>query len=75
MMPVGQPKKQRARMLKAECGVEGCGYIVRVAATHARTKGPPGCPVHGAMRVDLPPDNDELPETEGGQGEEVGEAV
>jgi hypothetical protein len=75
VVPVGQPKKQRARMLKAECEVEGCGYVVRVAATHARTKGPPGCPVHGAMRVDLPAVDEELPETKGGEGEEVREAV
>lgn len=75
MMPVGQPKKQHARMLKAECDAEGCGYLVRVAASNVRTKGPPGCPQHGPMRVDLPVGDEELPETESGEGEEVREAV
>ena len=75
IMPVGQPKKQRARMLKAECEAEGCGYLVRVAASNVRTKGPPGCPVHGAMRVDLPADDDETLETDGGGADEIREAV
>src|SRR3954447_14418696 len=75
VVPVGQPKKQRARMLKAECETEGCGYLVRVAASNVRKKGPPGCPEHGAMRVDLPDDDEELPETREGGGNEVREAV
>lgn len=51
-----RPKKQRARMLKAECMFDGCGYLVRVAAQPVRDKGPPHCPAHGAMAVDLPPE-------------------
>ena len=58
-----RPKKQRARMLKAECAGEGCGYTVRVAAKWVRDIGPPQCPKHGAMAVDLPADE---PEPEAG---------
>ena len=64
--PADREKKQKARMLKAECEVEGCPYVVRVAASHVRNIGPPHCPKHGAMTVDLPADD------EGGQ-EEAGE--
>src|SRR3954447_18905744 len=35
--PADRPKKQGTRMLKAECEVDGHGYIVRVAASHIRT--------------------------------------
>ncbi len=68
---VDRPKKQRARMLKAECQVPECGYVVRVAAKPAREIGPPHCPKHGAMRVEFPADDDDEPET----GAEVGETV
>src|SRR5271156_3819667 len=64
--PADREKKQKARMLKAQCEVEGCGFIVRVAAAQVRNVGPPHCPKHGAMTVDLPADD------EGGQ-EEAGE--
>ena len=30
--PADRPKKQRARLLKAECDGEGCGYTVRITA-------------------------------------------
>jgi hypothetical protein len=53
------PRIQRARLHKAECITEGCGFIVRVAAQPVREIGPPHCPLHGAMRVDLPVDDDE----------------
>ena len=56
------PKKQAARMLKAECAGngEGCGYTVRVAAMWVRDVGPPHCPKHGAMLME-DPDEDEAP--------------
>ena len=61
--PADREKKQGTRMLKAECETEGCGYIVRVAASHVRNMGPPHCPKHGAMAVDLPADGEaEKPE-------------
>jgi len=46
-------KKQVARMHKAECKSEGCGYTVRVAAKWLRV-GKPHCPVHGEMFADSP---------------------
>ena len=54
-----RPKIQRARLHKAECMAKGCRFIVRVAARPVREIGPPHCPLHGAMRVDLPADDDE----------------
>lgn len=53
-----KPKKQKTRMLKAECMKEDCGYLVRVSATQARTIGKPICPKHGEMHVEFPA-NDE----------------
>jgi hypothetical protein len=44
-----RPKKQEARMLKAECST--CGYVVRVARKWLEV-GPPHCPEHGAMSCD-----------------------
>jgi hypothetical protein len=61
---VDRPKKQRARMLKAECPGEGCGYTLRVAAKWVRDLGPPHCPKHGAMSVDLPPESEGAAEPE-----------
>jgi hypothetical protein len=57
-VPIDRPKKQRARLLKAECSGDGCGYTVRVTSKWVRDLGPPHCPRHGPMTVDL------LPETE-----------
>ena len=64
--PADREKKQTTRMLKAECEVEGRGFIVRVAASQVKNVGPPLCPKHGAMSVDLPED-------EGEQEAEAGE--
>ena len=50
--PADQPKKQRARLLKAECEGEGCGYTVRITAKWVDDIGAPHCPKHGAMGVD-----------------------
>ena len=50
--PADQPKKQQARLLKAECGGEGCGYTVRITAKWVDDIGAPLCPRHGAMGVD-----------------------
>src|SRR3954453_8995059 len=52
--PADRPKKQGTRMLKAECEVDGHGYIVRVAAKQVKEVGPPHCPKHSAMAVNLP---------------------
>lgn len=43
------PRKQRARLLKAEC--RECGYTVRVTSKWLDV-GPPHCPNHGAMAAD-----------------------
>ncbi|MDR3423961.1 MAG: transcription elongation protein SprT [Alphaproteobacteria bacterium] len=54
------PKKQRARMLKAECSA-ACGYTIRLSAKWART-GLPVCPInaaHGALICDIPDDSDD----------------
>ncbi len=44
------PPKQKARLLKAECGQ--CDYTVRVTRKWVDEAGAPHCPVHGAMHVD-----------------------
>jgi hypothetical protein len=54
-----RPKKQRARLLKADCADPACGYTVRVTAKWVRELGPPGCPKHGPMEVALPADGEE----------------
>lgn len=56
--PVDRPKKQGTRMLKAECSGPGCGYTVRITAKWVRDLGPPHCPKHGAMKVELPAEPD-----------------
>jgi len=50
--PADQPKKQKARLLKAECSGEGCGYTVRITAKWVDDIGAPLCPKHGAMTID-----------------------
>jgi hypothetical protein len=50
--PADRPKKQRTRLLKAECDGESCGYTVRITAKWVDDLGPPHCPKHGAMGVD-----------------------
>ena len=52
-------RNRKNRHLKAECETEGCGFIVRVAAKQVKDIGPPHCPKHGAMVVDLPEDEAE----------------
>jgi hypothetical protein len=54
---VDRPKKQRARMLKAHCEIDNCTFVVRVAAQPVKDIGPPHCPKHGAMTVELAPDD------------------
>ena len=44
------PKKQKGRLLKAEC--QECGYTVRVTHKWVEEAGAPHCPKHGAMEVD-----------------------
>lgn len=61
---VGARKKQKARLLKAEC--EACGYTVRVTRTWVVQAGPPHCPVDGPMTVDLGDEDGE----EGGEGDD-----
>jgi hypothetical protein len=60
---VDRPKKQRARMLKALCGSEECGYLVRVAAQQVKDIGPPHCPKHGPMTVEFPPEAEDEAES------------
>src|ERR1700677_4444281 len=50
--PADQPKKQKARLLKAECGGGDCGYTVRITAKWVDDIGAPLCPRHGAMAVE-----------------------
>jgi len=68
--PADKPKKQRARLLKAECDGEGCGYTVRITAKWVDEIGAPHCPKHGAMSID----RGEGGEVEA-QAEPVGESV
>jgi hypothetical protein len=56
---VDRPKKQRARLLKAWCARDNCGYTLRVPLKWVRQPGPPHCPLHGPMSVEMPPDGDE----------------
>jgi len=58
--PADRARKQGTRLLKAECSGEGCGYTVRITAKWVRGIGAPHCPMHGAMAVDLPPDDPDL---------------
>ena len=54
------PKKQKGRLLKAECGE--CGYTVRVTRKWVEEAGAPHCPKHGPMEVegfDADTDDDE----------------
>ena len=54
---VDKPKAQKARLHKAECPVEGCGYVIRVTAKQVREKGAPICPQHREpFTVNLPPE-------------------
>lgn len=55
---VDRPKTQTARLLKAQCTDEDCGYTLRVPLKWVRKPGPPHCPLHGPMSVEMPPDVD-----------------
>jgi hypothetical protein len=68
---VDRPKKQRARMLKAHCDADGCGYLVRVAGQQVKDVGPPHCPKHGPMTVEFPPEAEDEAES----GAEATESV
>jgi hypothetical protein len=61
------PPKQKARLLKAECG--DCGYMVRVTRKWVGEAGAPHCPKHGAMQVDG------AEEPEDGEAEGMAEAA
>jgi hypothetical protein len=56
---VDRPRKQKARLLKARCTDKKCGYTLRVPLKWVREPGPPHCPLHGAMSVEIPADNSE----------------
>lgn len=62
--PADRPKRQKARLLKAECMTDGCGYTVRVTAKWVNDLGPPHCPAHGPMTVDAPAPDSEIPDDE-----------
>jgi hypothetical protein len=47
-----RPRKQKTRMLKAECvqcETESRPYVIRLSASTARDPGPPACPKHGTL--------------------------
>lgn len=46
MRAVAAPKKQTARMIKATCEQDGCGYTVRLARKWIEEVGAPICPKH-----------------------------
>ncbi|HUY68956.1 MAG TPA: transcription elongation protein SprT [Alphaproteobacteria bacterium] len=52
----GTVKKSGARYLKAECGMDGCGYTVRLIPKWAKA-GLPVCPLnakHGRLKCEIP---------------------
>lgn len=59
--PIDRPKKQSTRLLKAACADMACGYTVRITGKWVIEVGPPHCPKHGAMAVDLPDDDESEP--------------
>lgn len=65
--PADRPKKQRARLLKAECTDPECEYTVRITSKWVKDLGPPGCPKHGPMTVDLPDSDAETDEETGSE--------
>jgi hypothetical protein len=62
-------RTQTSRMFKAVCQAPGCIFLVRVAVEKVREVGPPHCPKHGAMAVDLPAE--EQAELNGRQSDEA----
>jgi hypothetical protein len=69
MRAVAAPKKQTARMIKATCECDGCGYTVRLTRKWIEEVGAPICPKHLVpMTVELGDelgDDDAVPEGEG----------
>jgi hypothetical protein len=62
--PADRPKKQGTRLLKAECGGDGCGYTVRITAKWVDDIGAPLCPKHGSpMKVERGEDADAIAES------------
>ena len=53
-VPLNGQKKQTTRMLKAECRHPDCGFVVRVSSGNVQDIGPPHCPKHGEMAVEIP---------------------
>ena len=47
-------RTQSSRLLRAVCEAPACSFLVRVTAEKVREIGPPHCPKHGAMAVNLP---------------------
>lgn len=54
--PVDRPRKQGTRLLKATCSNADCEYTLRITAKWVKELGPPGCPKHGPMTVEIPAD-------------------
>jgi hypothetical protein len=63
----GAPKKQQSRHLKAECGADGCGYLLQISAKWAKA-GLPYCGInikHGRLRCAIPngaDDEEDIPQ-------------
>lgn len=49
--PADRAKKQTARLLKAECSADDCGFSVRITSKWVDEIGAPHCPAHGEMVV------------------------
>jgi len=62
---IAKRKAQKSRYHKSTCGA--CGYTVRVARRWVVEVGPPCCPVHGEMSVELPDDEGDGEEGHGEQ--------
>jgi hypothetical protein len=69
---LGAPRKQGTRYRKACCGQESCEFTVRVTASHVKNIGPPHCPRHGEMKVDMPAEG---VEEDAGDDQEISEAA
>lgn len=66
--PADRAKKQKARLLKAECTAEGCGFSVRVTSKWLDQVGAPHCPAHGEMSISKKPAPDDDDETDAETG-------
>jgi hypothetical protein len=72
-IPLNGQKEQKGRMFKATCTTANCPFLVRVSAQQVHDIGPPHCPKHGAMTVDLPVD--ERTEINGHQSDQIAPPV